>query len=690
MAHVGILRKLEELRVPVDCIAGTSIGALVGGLYASGMSVDELDALVQSLDWKELFNDSLERRERSYRRKQDDRDSLATVGVGLRDGQLRMSGGVLEGQRILAMFERLTLSVSSIDDFDKLPIPYRATATDLNTGDAVVLDHGSLAMAMRASMSLPGIFHPAVIEDRVLLDGGLVNQVPIDVVRAMGADIVIAVDVGTPLSHFDRDVGVLDVLSQLTTMMTTKNAQVQRDTLGPRDVLIVPELGEVVSTGDFEKAAEALEIGNAAAEEAVPRLAAMGLPVEQYATLHRQRAVRKDAPPTVDFIRLDNQTSYADQFLLKYFDQRVGGPIDTARMEEATIRAYSLGTLSSITYELVGEGDRTGILIRAHEKPQGPNYLQLGFRADSDREGTFESSLRMAMLFSPLSEYGAEGRVGIDIGSEPGVRAEYFYSFDVRNRYLMHASAGYENRNIHVYDNDGRNISTYDVRTLGAGLWFGREFGNYGAFGLGIESASGRAKQEVGDVRLDRFDIDHGAWYVDARLDRLDSLYFPRTGYYASLEYRRSSGLLGADNDYEQAGIDFLIAKDAGRHAFQFASAWHSTISGIAPLQERFRLGGRGRLAGFRYNELTGQHYELVAAGYSYQLADVFGRSALVGGTLEYGNAWERKRDMDFGDGLFNASIYVGYDSALGPLLIGYGWREDGGGVVFLDIGQPF
>ncbi|MFL6593765.1 MAG: patatin-like phospholipase family protein, partial [Luteimonas sp.] len=223
IAHISILREIQALHIPIDCVAGTSMGALVGGLYASGMPVDEMQQLVVSTDWTRLFDDSLERPERSFRRKQDDRDSLATLGVGVRSNGIKISPGLLQGERILSMFEKATLRVSTIDDFDRLPIPFRAVATDLNTGSAVILDHGSLAMAMRASMSLPGVFQPVEVDGRILLDGGLANQVPADVVRAMGADVVIAVDVGTPLEALNGDASVLDVVSQITGMMTTGN-----------------------------------------------------------------------------------------------------------------------------------------------------------------------------------------------------------------------------------------------------------------------------------------------------------------------------------------------------------------------------------------------------------------------------------------------------------------------------------
>lgn len=690
IAHISVLRIIEELRIPIDCVAGTSMGALVGGLYASGMSVDEMQELVVSTDWPRLFDDSLERPQRSFRRKQDDRDHLTTIGVGIRDGGLKLSPGLLQGERILAMFERSTLQASAIDDFDRLPIPYRAVATDLNTGQAVVLDRGGLAMAMRASMSLPGIFQPVEIDGRVLLDGGLVNQVPIDVVRAMGAELVIAVDVGTPLATVDRNASLLQVVSQISGMMTTGNTRRQLATLGDRDVLIVPELGDSVATGDFAKAREALTIGTRAAEAARERLMPLSLPADRYAAWSQSRQGSPPGPPVIEFVRLENETDYADEMLLSQVRIPTGEPLDLARVEERLLRAYGLGTLSSITYEVVREDGRTGVLLRARPKAQGPNYVQLGLTLNTDFEGTFESNLRAAVLFSPLSRFGAEGRASVTIGSEPALKGEYFHPLDVANRYLLYTQAGYTNPNIHVFNATGDNIATYDVRAVGIGLTGAREFGNYGALAVGVERSSGSADVEIGDPQLEDFDFDQGSLFATLTIDRLDSLFFPRDGYYGALGYRISRDWLGSDTEFDQIDIDTIVAKSFGKHALQAGASYHSTVSGTVPIQSRYRLGGRARLAGFRYNELTGQHYSFLVAGYTYQLAEFFGRSALVGGTLEYGNAWERRQDMRFSNGIFNASLYAGFDSWLGPMLFGYGWREGGDGVLFLEIGRPF
>lgn len=685
VAHLGVLRKLEELGVPVDCIAGTSMGSLVGGLYAAGVPLEEMEQLVLEADWKQLFDDSIPRRERSYRRKQDDREGLATLGLGVGARGVRLAPGVLQGERILSLFQRKTLHVAAVRDFNRLPIPFRAVATDLNTGQPVELGAGSLAQAMRASMSLPGIFQPVRIDGRVLIDGGIAEQVPIDTVRRMGADVVVAVDVGTPLMELDSDASVLQVVSQLTGMLTVGNTRDSTSRLREGDVLVVPGLGEDVATGDFAKAAEALHIGREAAEAAAAQLAA--LPRWQAAPPAVPEA---EAPARIDYVRLENGSRYDDQVLAAILDIPTGQALDADHLERATLRAYNEGTFASVTYEVERNADGlTGVVVRAREKPQGPNYLQAGFRTVTDFSGTNETSLRLAVLRSPATAYGAEARALVGVGSDPELQGEYYHPFDPQARWYLYGRAGARRTTVPVFER-GNRLASYEAKVASALLSLGRTFGRYGAAEVGVERSVGEAQVEVGDPALPDVDVDAGSWYAQLAVDRLDSLYFPREGHWSRLTYRRSAGWLGGDARFQEAGLDVLAAMPFGRHAVQGSLAYHATLSGELPLHLRHRLGGRGRLAGFHYNELAGEHYAVLMAGYSYQLASFFRRSAVAGATLEYGNAWERRGDMRLGDGIWNGSLYLGFDSAMGPMLFGYGRREGGEAVLFLEIGKPF
>ncbi|MDR7135915.1 NTE family protein [Lysobacter niastensis] len=692
IAHVSVLKAIEQAGVKVDCVAGTSMGSLVGALYATGQTPAEIEQQVLSIDWDRLFNDSLERRERSYRRKADDRLAVNSIGVGVEKGRLKLTTGVLAGQRILMLFERMTLPVSGIDHFDRLPIPYRAVATDINTAEPVVIDHGSLALAMRASMSLPGIFNPVEIDGRVLVDGGLVNQVPVDVVRDMGADVVIAVDVGTPLEKLDVDASLVAVLNQMTGMLTTGNTRARLATLGNRDILIVPALGKDVGTSDFTKGKQALEIGAKAAASAMPRLASLAREQGSADPMLAAQPAPKHAPTpaAIEFVRLDNRTGYDDAFFLDRLDVPLGQPLDVDDLEQQLQRIYGTETFALVSYQVVEENGRRGMVVQAQPKPQGPVYLQAGLSVDSDFEGTSNTNLRVGLLFAPVSSYGAEARILAQIGNEPALAATYFHPFDPRNRNNLFAAAEFLNPQINVFDTEGNNTATYATH-LGAleAAWV-REFGNYGAAQIGIRRGAGEAEVQTGDPDLPDLNFQVGEVAAVVTVDRLDSVYFPRDGYFGRLGYKRSDEALGADTDFDQLDLDVVYAHRFGLHAIELGARYHSTISGVAPIQSIYRLGGRGRLVGFRSNELTGQNYAILLGGYVYELADVFGRPALLASTLEYGNAWQQRDDMSLTDGIWNGSVYFGFDSWLGPVMFGVGAREGGKGTVFLQISDQF
>jgi NTE family protein len=690
IAHISVLRQLEAMRVPVDCIAGTSMGALVGAMYASGMGVDDIEKTVLSLDWPRLFDDSLERPERSFRRKRDDELVISAPGVGIGKKGVKIAGGILGGERILLLFEKLVEPVATIEDFDRLPIPFRAVAADINDGEPVLIQGGDLALAMRASMSLPGLFPPVPIDGHVLVDGGIARNLPVDVARQMGADIIIAVDVGTPLAQLDPSASALAITSQLTGLMTVGNTREQIATLSARDVLLTPALGETVTTASFDKGAEALAIGRDAAQAAAPRFAALSLDGSAYQQHVATRTGRDSAPPLVQFVRLDNNSRYRDEVILARVPVPLGQPLDSAALEAAMHQVYGLGTLSQATYEVVEEGGRTGVVLHVGEKSQGPNYLEAGLSASSDMNGRSNFNVRVGVLRSPVNDTGGEVRTMLQLGDEPRVLAEYYQPFGLRSRYFVGARAEYESRGINTFDDEGNRTSEYEARQAGINLSGGREFGNYGAALVGLRRYTGTTRVEVGDPTLPETDYDIGEVFLEGSLDRLDSAYLPRKGYSLRLRYTRSLDALGADGEFEQADFDAISAWSFGKHSVLGGLRYHVTTSGVAPLQSLYRLGGFSRLVGYQPNELTGQNYGVLLGGYSYEIGKLLGQEAMAGVLLEYGNAWNRRADMSLSGSNLNGSVYVGFDSWLGPILFGAGAREGGEHNLFLEVGHRF
>ena len=613
IAHISVLRKLEELHVPIDCIAGTSMGALVGALYASGMSVDEIEKTVLTLDWPSLFNDSLERPERTYRRKRDDELVVATPGIGIGKGGAKLAPGVLAGERILLLFAKLIEPVSAIEDFDRLPIPYRAVAADINNGEPVIIGNGDLAMAMRASMSIPGAFPPVQIGDRVLVDGGVARNIPVDVVRNMGADIVVAVDVGTPLATMTPQTGVLGLAEQITGLLTVRNTHQQLATLTERDILISPPLGSRVATSAFSKGREALAIGKEGADAASGQLARLSLSADAYDQNVSIRTGRQIAAPIIQFVRLDNRTRYRDELLLAGADIPLGEPLDSDRLAGRLHRIYGVNTLSLATYEVVEEDGKTGVVLHFQEKSQGPNYLEVGVTMSNDFNGAFDFSVRLGLLQSPINDLGGELRYLVQLGDDTGLLIEYYQPFGTLSRYFFFTRAQYRTFQISTFDDNSHKTAEYYTRQAGIVAGVGREFGNYGAVTLGGRRFTGEAEVQIGDPGLPDFDFEVGDVTVEVSIDRLDSFFFPRDGYAARAGYTFSRDAFGADTDFDQFDFDGLAARSFGKHSALFGLRYHTTTAGIAPVQSLYRIGGFSRLVGFQLNELSGQHYGVVA-----------------------------------------------------------------------------
>ena len=690
IAHISVLRTLEELKVPIDCIAGTSMGSLVGALYASGMTVDEIQELVLTLDWDRMFNDKLERPERSYRRKRDDELVVSQPGVGFGKKGIQLAPGILAGERILLTFQKLIEPVSPIEDFDQLPIPYRAVAADINDGSAVVIQGGDLALAMRASMSIPGAFPPVVMNDRVLVDGGVASNLPVAAARAMGADIIIAVDVGTPLTKIGSDSSVLGVTEQLVGLLTVGNTKATIASLGPDDILISPPLGDRVATADFTKGVEALAIGMEGVEVVRSRLQQLGISEQAYAQNRSVRTGRLTAPPVIEFVKIDNRSRYSDDIVLSRLNIPLGQPLDSADVERQMHLLFGTNTLSLSTYEVVQEDGKTGLQLHVVGKSQGPNYLEAGLSMSSDFEGRYDFNLRLGVLMSPINESGDEVRLLAQLGDETQLLGEYYHPIFLDGKYFFGARGVYFDRKLNAFDGDGNKFAEFSARQIGAQFSFGREFGNYGALGVGYRRYTGHSEVLVGDPLLGDYDFEIGAAHVEAAIDRLDSFYFPREGYIVRSDYLFSRESLGADVDFDQFDLDALYAYRFDRHAVQFGGRYHVTVSGVAPLESAYRLGGYTRLAGYQPNELVGQNYAMLLMGYSYEIAKVLRMPALLGGSLEYGNVWQDRSDMAFDEGDLNGSVYIGLDSWVGPILFGIGAREGGFHNVFLEVGHKF
>ncbi len=688
IAHLGVIRVLEENRVPIDYITGTSMGSIIGGLYASGMSVAEIEETVNRIDWDGVFNDRTPRKDRSYRRKRDDDFALIKSKPGIDGLTLKLPQGLVQGQNISLLLAELTLPVATIKDFDQLSIPFRAVASDIVTGEPVVLGSGLLGQAIRASMSVPAAMAPVEIEGQLLVDGGISINLPMTVAREMGADVLIVVDISTPL--FDREEldSTLEITIQLTGLLTQRGTQAQRRTLTPNDILIVPELGDITS-GDFDRGQEAITVGDKAATENIAILRGLALSDVAYAMHVAARVKPSKDLPVIDFIRLDNQSRLSDDVLRARLTSRPGQRMDLDVVEADIRRIYGMELFQNVVWELVEENGLTGLVLHAKERPWGPNYLQFGLDIEGNFEGDNQFNLSLGYLGTAMNKLGGEWRALLRLGEEPGILAEVYQPLDAHSRYFVNPSIEVERDNVNLFE-DGDVLAAFRVKRSGIVLAAGREFGTWGEFRLGWRRFTGENEVRVGDPALPTTDFDTGQGFVRFSVDELDSLYFPRSGLFGNFEWRFSRESLGDGANYEQFLFNGFGARSWGRHTLIGGLRYLTTPEDDAPIESLFRAGGFLRLSGFQRNELSGQHYAQVVGVYQRRLFDFNLMPTYAGVSVEIGNVWQDQDDITFDDTITAGSIYVGFDTFVGPIYFAYGLAEGGNSSFYSFLGTIF
>ena len=687
-AHVGVLKVLEELRIPVDYVAGTSMGSIVGGLYASGMNSQEIERALRAMDWTDTFQDSPSRAERSFRRKSDDYTYAFKAKPGFNSGKIMIPPAYVRGQKFDLVLNRLTLPVVEVKDFNRLPIPYRAVATDIETGKAVVLAKGNLSMSIRASMAVPAAFDPVEIDGRLLVDGGIANNVPVNVARDMGADVLIVVDVGSGLSSRKDITSALGITGQLANYLFTLNTEEQLKTLGPRDVLIRPPLGNI-GGGSFERVPETFPIGERSARDAIDALRRYSLSPQDYERYLAQRARSRPSAPVIDVVRIDNHSRVGNDVITGRISAKPGQPLDTEQLEQDIGQIYGLEIFESVRYDLVREDGKNVLVINAKEKGWGPGYLQFGLASSNNLKG--DNTFKLGVLYTrtEINSLNGEWRLGGQLGDEPGIFAELHQPLDPESRYFAAGKVGYGNTNADVFDDAGHRLSRYQLTTAKLELAAGREFGTWGEARLGYRRESGTAEVTTGAPAPDQ-DVNLGEAFLRLSDDKLDNINFPRAGHFGRAEYRVAREGLGSSTDYEQATLDYLQTFTWGRNTLLGRISAFGTMDGTAPLEGQVRLGGFLRLSGLQENQLSGQYAGLISLGYYRRITDIQFLQTYVGTSLEVGNVWQDSKNASFGNTITAGSVFLGVDTPIGPLYLAYGRAEAGNYSFYIYLGPRF
>jgi NTE family protein len=685
-AHVGVLRVLEELRVPVDYAAGTSMGSIVGGLYAAGLTLEELEAALVDTDWADALVDTTNREQLQFRRKDDDLRFIPDLEFGVGRGGLKSPLGLRSGQKLNYLLHSLTLPVRTVRDFDELPIPFRAVATDISNGQPVVLSRGELARALRASMAIPTAFSPVEIDGRLLVDGGISNNVPVDVVRAMGADVVIAIDIGSPLLESDRvRRSFLTILNQTLGLITRGNMTPR---LEQADIVITPAVSDY-GTMQFDKSAEIIALGESEARTFVERLAPYALPEADYAAWKESRRRTPDPLPVLTEVRIEGQQRVDLRAIQPLVRARAGELFAPETARDDLARIFGLGDFENVDMALEPAPGGAALVYRLREKPWGPNYLRIGLNFEADFEGQNGLAVLGGLNMTRLNALGAEWKSDVQIGEERVFQTELYQPLSFENGWFVAPSVGYRRRIIPLFT-EGDRVAEIDVATEYARFDLGYVFGRYGELRLGLERDWGSADRLSGVVPedLEHFlheTIDRGAVTLRMTLDRLDNAKLPKRGWLARLEAVEALESLGSDQDYLRIEAGFDRYWTRSRHTvFGDLSAGLSP-DGTLPVGDRFRLGGFFSLSGFAPGEISGDNYGVVRAGYYYRLTRLFH----VGGYLEGAQVGDEPEDV-FVDPIGAATALFVADTGAGPLYLAIGWADEGETTAFVVYGRRF
>jgi NTE family protein len=669
------------------------MGAIVGSLYASGKTRDELESLVLSINWADAFVDSTHRQDLSFRRKQDDAAFPVKFEMGIRNGDAQLPKGLIQGQKLQLILREQLLHVSDVRNFDQLPIPFRAVASNIETGAPYVMSSGDLALSARASMSAPGLFSPVVVDGHTLVDGGLVGNVPVSVVKEMNVDIVIAVDVEFPLYPPEQLQSALEITEQMLTILIRKETRRQLEGLGADDILIRPDLGEYGST-NFTQIAETIAPGAQAAIAKSSELEALALTEAQYTAHKAARVPRVLDAEVIDFVRVINDGPLSERMLRTKLRTEPGDRIDAATLADDASRLYGLNAFENVGYQLVEEGTQTGVEFKTRAKSWGPNFLKFGLSIEDDFEGSTAFNVSTRLTMTGLNYLGAEWRNDLQIGTEPGIESEFYQPLSFDSRYFVAPRVKIEQTNINTFAADS-SIARYRVSDAEFGFDVGRELGRWGEFRIGAFRGGGEARVKIGDPALPNFDFEEGGVFARFSVDTLDDAQIPKSGSRANIEWLMSKPGLGADSRFDSFRSTIDKVWSWGRddqNTFQLGLEYATTIKSDNRVQEYFPLGGFLRLSGLERGEISGPHAGLARLMYYRQLggpSGFFDMPLYVGGSIEAGNVWQNRSDISTGSLIANGSLFAGIDTYVGWLFLGAGFSEAGESSFYLFLGDP-
>jgi len=700
-AHVGVLKVLEEKKIPIDFIVGTSMGSFVGGLYASGKTPQEIETLLTTTEWEKYIRTDFNRQNIPMRKKAVEYQYQGRIGFGVNaNDDLVMPTGVLKRQPMLMKFLNEFEHVDNVKDFDKLPIPFRAVATDISNGEAIILKSGSLGKSVYASSAIPGGFQPIDINGINLVDGGVSKNMPIQVARDMGADIIIAVDVS---ENFDKKLDVnsyLVVMGQLVNILMRKNANESIATLTDKDILLTPNLDGFTGL-DADKYVPIIQTGvDVTQKEYASKLQKLSLNEKQYALYKsKHKPLQSKQGNAIDQIVLKNPTYLNNEMILGRLDVQIGDVLDEDKLRDNLMNIYNLGTFDSVNYDLIQKDGKN--ILEISTIPSWDNHGEIRFSVglEDDFDGHSSYSLKLGYTKFGLNDYGGEWKNDIEIGRRKMIYTEFFQPLDPMQRVYIKPSLIYsDTRELvpvdTIYHNGANGLFEVEVERQGASLALGTHIFTYSELEFGTSLYRDKLAVNLLDFK-ERYDAR--PLYGSLKIDTLDNLNFEKEGVKLDVVLTKEMKEMGSDYDYEQLYVHLKKPINYERHTLTTYLKYGTLLKkdGLSAMADAFTLGGLFNLSGYVPYSLMDDNMFLGALKYRYQIKDggFFGSLAgdvYVGFSAEIGNTWAYKESISYEKMHKSGTVFLAADTILGPFYIAYGFANSRNHTAYLYLGEKF
>jgi NTE family protein len=704
-AHVGVLKVLEEMHVPIDCIAGTSMGALVGGGYASGIPAAGLEEFVTGIDWKSVVGGVGRRDLQTMEQKRAGVTYSNDLELGLQEGRVVLPAGIVNTSSIEDLLRTYVARARAQTDFDKLPIPYRAVATDMISGGMVVIDSGDLATAMRASMAIPGAFAPVETDEYVLSDGGMVRNIPVDVARNLCADVVIVVNLVEEEVKRDKLRTATQLLGRSTDVMIVANENLQLESLTDRDVRIDVIMGDI-TTADFERVPETVPLGEKAARLVADQLARLAVPAAQYQAWRTRVTEGQEIEARLADVKYGGLERVNPEYLASRAQVQAGDVVDTTKISAEAQRTSALQEFESVSYTLTGDPANPTLEWLPKEKAYGPSYLKFDLGLYGTEDGDLGFVVYGKHTRTWLNSLGAEWRNEVQLGYYNNLSTSLYQPLDVAQRFFVEPRAFFTRSWEDVFL-DNERLSRYRFTDFGGALEFGTNLGNDAQVRLGYLFTKRDASVETGSLLLPEGNRNDAGLTANITFDSRDTAFNPTRGVAAAVEYIYADESFGGELDWQRLEAGIGMAVPVRNDVVWVTLAGGSDLGADLPLDRTFMLGGPGSFPGFELGELRVTDYWTASGSYLWKVKDIMtlrGQALYAGLRLEAGQTWGRLEsliptdtplgdlvpgDFDEDELIYGGSIYLTGRTQAGPLTVGFGRTSTDSWSLWVAIGRP-